>query len=200
MSGTTVRAAARVRVSGVVQGVGFRPFVHRLALRHGLGGWVRNAAGDVQILVEGPPQALAAFERDLRGNAPPLARIERLDSEPCPPTGLERFAIAESRDEPGRRQPISPDVAMCAACEAELTDPANRRYGYPFITCTDCGPRFTVIDAMPYDRERTSMRAFTQNSPVFSCARAFERKRAPSARSVAPLYAPPRWFPCPPPP
>ena len=155
-------AAARLHVTGVVQGVGFRPFVHRLAARHGLAGWVRNASGDVQIEVEGPTDAIADFTRALEREAPPLARIERVRLEQIPPAGRGAFAIQPSAAESDRRQPISPDVALCAACEAELLDPADRRYHFPFITCTDCGPRFTVIEAMPYDRERTSMRAFAQ--------------------------------------
>ncbi len=159
---TPARAAARLFVHGVVQGVGFRPFVHRLALRCDLAGWVRNASGDVQIHVEGSPDHIAAFVHALRAEAPPLAQIDELRNETCAPAKLATFTILESRREAGRRQPISPDVALCAACEAELFDRHNRRYRYPFITCTDCGPRFTVIDAMPYDRERTSMRAFTQ--------------------------------------
>jgi hydrogenase maturation protein HypF len=170
------REAAQLSVQGVVQGVGFRPFVHRLALRYGLAGWVRNASGDVQIRVEGDAAAIADFVRALRAEAPPLARLDDLHAEPCTPGGLAAFTILESRAEAGRRQPVSPDVAVCAACEAELFDPANRRYRYPFITCTDCGPRFTVIEAMPYDRERTSMRAFTQ------CPACLEEYRAPGAR------------------
>ena len=156
-----VRAGARLSVRGVVQGVGFRPFVHRLALRSGLAGWVRNASGDVQIHVEGAPDELAAFIDSLKTELPPLARIDELRSETCPSANLTSFTILQSRSDDGR-QPISPDVALCAACEAELFDVDNRRYRYPFITCTDCGPRFTVIEEMPYDRERTSMRAFTQ--------------------------------------
>jgi hydrogenase maturation protein HypF len=159
---STVRQAARFSVRGVVQGVGFRPFVHRLALRFQLAGWVRNASGDVQIHVEGTPEDIEAFVHALKTEAPPLARIEHIQTETCAPANLTTFTILESRSEEGRRQPVSPDVALCAACEAELFEPANRRYRYPFITCTDCGPRFTVIEAMPYDRERTSMRAFTQ--------------------------------------
>jgi len=170
------RAAARLSIRGVVQGVGFRPFVHRLALRHRLAGWVRNASGDVQIRVEGEPAAVAAFVRELESEAPPLARIDELQAESCAATGLETFTILESRTEQGRRQPVSPDVAVCAACEAELFDPRNRRFRYPFITCTDCGPRFTVIEAMPYDRERTSMRMFTQ------CADCSREYRTPGDR------------------
>ena len=156
------RAAARLFVHGVVQGVGFRPFVHRLATRRHLAGWIRNASGDVQIHVEGAASDIAEFVRDLEAEAPPLAHIDALRHEPCTPANLTTFTILESRREDGKRQPVSPDVALCAACEAELFDPRNRRFRYPFITCTDCGPRYTVIDAMPYDRERTSMRAFTQ--------------------------------------
>jgi hydrogenase maturation protein HypF len=160
--GLNDREGLGVRVTGVVQGVGFRPFVHRLAVRHHLDGWVLNAAGEVQIEVEGAPDALQEFVDALGLEAPPLARIERIEVERHAATGLSGFAIEASQDQPDRRQPVSPDVAVCAACEAELLDPADRRFEYPFITCTDCGPRFTVIDAMPYDRERTSMAAFTQ--------------------------------------
>jgi hydrogenase maturation protein HypF len=155
-------AALRVSVRGVVQGVGFRPFVHRLAQRLELRGWVRNGSGDVQIHIEGAQDKVEEFVHALRAEAPPLARIDDLFSESCAPVDLHTFAILESTAHAAQRQPVSPDVALCAACEAELFDPANRRYRYPFITCTDCGPRFTVIESMPYDRERTSMRAFQQ--------------------------------------
>ncbi len=170
------RAARLLHVSGVVQGVGFRPFVHRLAVRHGLAGWVRNSSGDVEIEVEGPPAALDEFIEALRVAAPPLARVAQVRADRCPPTGRDAFAILPSAPAPDRRQPVPPDTALCAACEAELFDPANRRYRYPFITCTDCGPRFTVVEAMPYDRERTSMRAFTQCP---TCAREY---RTPGER------------------
>jgi hydrogenase maturation protein HypF len=170
------RAALRLCVTGVVQGVGFRPFVHRLALRHGLAGWVRNASGEVQIEVEGSRAGLDRFLRSLRHEAPPLARIQRIDATSCPPAGSLGFTILASAEQPDRRQPVPPDTAVCAACEAELFDPTNRRYRYPFITCTDCGPRFTVIEALPYDRQRTSMRAFTQ------CALCAEEYNSPSSR------------------
>ena len=188
------REAALFSVTGVVQGVGFRPFVHRLAIRYSLGGWVRNAAGDVQILVEGTPDDVAAFERGLAAEAPPLARIEHLERRGCAPAGLAGFTIRESDDEPDRRQPVSPDVALCAACEAELFDPANRRYRYPFITCTDCGPRYTVIHAMPYDRERTSMRLFTQCA---ECEREYQTpddRRYHSETNSCPACGPKVWL------
>ena len=187
------RAAARVFVHGVVQGVGFRPFVHRLALRWHLAGWIRNASGDVQIHVEGAPGDIAAFVHGLEAEAPPLAQIDEVRNEPRPPGNLTTFTILESRREEGRRQPVSPDVALCAACEEELFDPANRRYRYPFITCTDCGPRYTVIDAMPYDRERTSMRKFTQCD---ACRREYETpgdRRYHSETNSCPACGPHLW-------
>ncbi|HWA40237.1 MAG TPA: acylphosphatase, partial [Gemmatimonadales bacterium] len=154
--------AWRVRVTGVVQGVGFRPFVHRLALRHHLDGWVRNASGEVEIALEGSDAEFDAFLRELRTEAPPLARIDDVTVEPAMALGSEAFTIRASADPSERRLPVPPDVATCAACEQELFDPADRRSRYPFITCTDCGPRYTVIRAMPYDRERTTMDPFRQ--------------------------------------
>jgi len=145
----------------VVQGVGFRPFVHRLAERHRLTGWVRNTAGDVEIGLEGRVRDVEAFVMSLAGDVPPLARIERVIRSPLPIAHRTNFVIAPSTLDEGS-QPVSPDVATCAACERELFDSRDRRFRYPFITCTDCGPRFSVIQAMPYDRERTSMRVFHQ--------------------------------------
>jgi hydrogenase maturation protein HypF len=180
-------------VTGVVQGVGFRPFVHRLAVRHGLGGWVRNAAGQVEIEVEGPERELEAFVQGLRLEAPPLARVEEVESVPCAPGGRGEFTIRASRSRAGRRQ-VPPDTAICPACEAELFDPAGRRYRYPFITCTDCGPRFSVIEALPYDRERTSMRAFRQCA---DCRREYEDpadRRHHSQTNGCPTCGPRAWY------
>ncbi len=153
--------ARRVHVTGVVQGVGFRPFVHRLAVRFGLAGTARNESGEVFIEVDGTGDALAGFLEALRAEAPVLARIDTLEAEAVAPRGVNGFRVLESRATEGRL-PVSPDVATCEACRSELFDPADRRYRYPFITCTDCGPRYTVIESMPYDRVRTSMRAFPQ--------------------------------------
>ncbi|MBI4541276.1 MAG: carbamoyltransferase HypF [Gemmatimonadetes bacterium] len=188
------RGALRVHVTGVVQGVGFRPFVHRLALRHELGGWVCNRAGDVEIHVEGLPPEVAAFLAELEAEAPPLARIDELRAEAARPGGLTDFSIERSRDAPDERQPVSPDVAICAACEAELFDPSNRRYGYAFITCTDCGPRFTVIRAMPYDRERTSMFAFTQCPDCLDEYRTPGNRRYHSETNSCPRCGPRLWL------
>ncbi|MEW6059548.1 MAG: carbamoyltransferase HypF [Actinomycetota bacterium] len=153
-------AARDIEVRGVVQGVGFRPFVWRLASRHQISGWVRNRSGIVEIHAEGDPQALEAFCTGIASEAPPLARVEDVGWRPAESLGLTSFEVDESRAEPGGERLVSPDVATCAACVAELFDPNDRRYRYPFINCTDCGPRFTIIEGLPYDRERTSMRSF----------------------------------------
>ena len=158
---TEQTAGRRIHVTGLVQGVGFRPFVHRLAARNELAGWVRNESGEVYVEVEGQVHAVEAFVRALRSEAPVLAHIETLEAEVVPPRGATGFRVLESLATEGRL-PVSPDVATCAACRSELFDPADRRFRYPFITCTDCGPRYTVIETMPYDRVRTAMRAFPQ--------------------------------------
>lgn len=192
--GLTGRQGRAVRITGVVQGVGFRPFVHRLAVRHRLDGWVLNAAGEVQIEVEGAPDALAGFLSDLGREAPPLAQIERIDVAWRAVTGLHGFAIAASLDQLDRRQPVAPDVAVCEQCEAELRDPGNRRFGYPFITCTDCGPRFTLIESMPYDRARTSMAAFAQCP---ACQREYDSpsdRRHHSETNSCPDCGPALWY------
>jgi hydrogenase maturation protein HypF len=151
----------RLRVTGVVQGVGFRPFVHRLAVRHALAGWVRNEAGEVRIHLEGHLSGLQSFVVALPREAPVLARIDSVEVAPAAAEGATGFEVRSSGAiDPSRVQPVPADVATCDACLAELRDPANRRYRYPFITCTDCGPRYTVIEAVPYERARTSMRAF----------------------------------------
>ena len=153
-----MRKALSVR--GVVQGVGFRPFVYRLAHECGLAGWVLNHSGGVEIEVEGPPAALETFIRDLEPKAPPLARIEGIEVAGAPPVGSTTFEIRRSVAQEGRYQLVSPDIATCPDCLRELLDPADRRYRYPFTNCTNCGPRFTIIADVPYDRPLTTMRDF----------------------------------------
>ncbi len=153
-------ACRHLSVRGVVQGVGFRPFVYRLAHDHGLAGWVLNHSGGVEIEVEGPAPALDAFVRALTTQAPPLARIVGVDVASAPPNGYTQFEIRHSVAEEGRYQLISPDIATCADCQRELLDPHNRRYRYPFTNCTNCGPRFTIIRDIPYDRPLTTMQPF----------------------------------------
>jgi hydrogenase maturation protein HypF len=152
--------ARRIRVSGTVQGVGFRPFVHRLAARLGIRGWVRNTSRMVEISAEGEAARLDAFIAALRSEAPPLARIDSLEWDPVPPAGHSAFEIRPSAPDPDAFQPVSPDIAICPDCERELFDPNDRRYLYPFINCTNCGPRLTIIRDVPYDRPRTSMAPF----------------------------------------
>jgi hydrogenase maturation protein HypF len=147
-------------VHGVVQGVGFRPFVWRLATQAGLTGRVRNTSGVVEILVEGSAPELDGFCRALEEEAPALARVEGVRWHEVPPVGFSNFEVDASVSRPGGERLIPPDVATCDACLRELFDPDDRRYRYPFINCTDCGPRFTIIESLPYDRERTSMRRF----------------------------------------
>lgn len=147
-------------IRGIVQGVGFRPFVFNLASRLGLGGFVKNQTGTVLIEVEGPLPTLETFLDELRGQPPPLAQIEHLAWEPRPPQGETQFRIDPSDGDTPAAVFISPDVATCAACLAEVLDPADRRYGYPFLNCTNCGPRLTIILGAPYDRRNTTMASF----------------------------------------
>jgi hydrogenase maturation protein HypF len=152
----------RVAISGVVQGVGFRPFVWRRATRLGLAGWVENDAAGVVLEVQGNAAAVAAFLDDLASSAPPLASVGRIDVRvvPVEPAAPRGFAILATTTGVRATTHVPPDIAPCPACLAELADPGDRRHGYPFVNCTDCGPRFTIIESLPYDRERTSMRGF----------------------------------------
>ena len=149
-----------IEIVGVVQGVGFRPFVHALATRLNLRGFVTNHGGRVDVEVEGDREALARFEHELAISAPALARIESIVGRPVAPRGDPEFRIASSILEADPAVYISPDAATCDACLAELFDPHDRRYRYPFINCTACGPRLTIVTGSPYDRERTTMARF----------------------------------------
>jgi hydrogenase maturation protein HypF len=187
-------ATVEISVRGVVQGVGFRPFVHRLALRHRLDGWVRNEAGAVRIVAQGRPIDVDSFVEAMTSEVPSLARIDDLEVVPTDPLPLEGFRIIASDLSPVGRLPVSPDVALCESCEQELFDPANRRHRYPFITCTDCGPRFTVIEDMPYDRERSTMRAFAQ---CRECSREYgdpRDRRYHSETNSCPACGPSVWL------
>ena len=150
----------RVRVRGIVQGVGFRPFVYGLASRLRLSGFVLNDPGGVVVEVEGEPQAVGAFLRRLQTEAPTLAAIEEVEEKPAVPLGSTGFEIRASVVAGVPRAPISPDVATCDACLDEIFDPGARRFRYPFTNCTNCGPRFTITTAVPYDRPNTTMSEF----------------------------------------
>jgi hydrogenase maturation protein HypF len=150
----------RARVEGTVQGVGFRPYVHRLAGEHRLAGWVLNDERGVLLEVEGPGAAVTRFLEVLPDEAPPLARVQRVTPEPVAPTGEAGFAI---RPSPLGRAPeafVAADAATCPDCLRELFDLADRRYRYPFVNCTNCGPRFTIVRGVPYDRPLTTMAGF----------------------------------------
>jgi hydrogenase maturation protein HypF len=187
-------AARLVRVTGQVQGVGFRPFVHRLAIRHHLAGWVRNASGEVQIEIEGPADELDGFLSEMVAEAPPLAAIDAVEVTEESATGYLEFAILASIVEPERRLAPPPDAAICPACEAELFEVGNRRHQYPFVTCTDCGPRYTVIEEMPYDRQRTSMAAFSQCPSCLAEYHTPGDRRYHSESNSCPSCGPALWF------
>ena len=150
-------SACSIRVRGVVQGVGFRPFVYRLARANTLAGWVLNGEEGVEIFLEGAEPGLQAFVQDLKTQPPPAASIAEIEVHAAAPVGLSEFTIRKSqrRERPTVR--ISPDLPVCDACLKELFDPADRRYWYPYINCTNCGPRYTVVLTLPYDRPNTTM-------------------------------------------
>lgn len=158
MTGTSRHV--RIGVRGLVQGVGFRPFVYDLAVRLGLSGYVLNDSDGVKVEIEGPGDAVDRFRESLEFSAPPLAKIEHLVCEECGPAGMRGFEIRMSRGGGIRQVLVSADIATCADCERELFDPSDRRYGYPFINCTNCGPRYTIIEDVPYDRCNTTMAEF----------------------------------------
>lgn len=186
----------RIVVTGVVQGVGFRPFVHRIATELGLAGFVGNDSGAVFLEVQGRPAPVAEFGRRLCAEAPPLARIAEVRfadvaADPaCPP----EFLIVPSRLAAGTTTPIPPDIAVCDDCVAELFDPLDRRYRHPFVTCTNCGPRFTIITKLPYDRPATTMSGFAM------CARCATEYHDPADRRfhaqpiACPNCGPSLWF------
>ncbi|HEY1348151.1 MAG TPA: carbamoyltransferase HypF [Ktedonobacteraceae bacterium] len=177
----------RLVVQGIVQGVGFRPFVYGLAMRWKLAGFVRNDSAGVTIEIEGQARELARFQQTLREEAPPLARIDTVVAQALPVLGDIHFVILESQVSLTRHALVSPDVAICNACLRELFDPADRRYRYPFINCTDCGPRFTIIEDLPYDRQKTTMRVFSL------CPECLHEYRDPLNRR---FHAQPNACPC----
>lgn len=152
--------ARKLVITGIVQGVGFRPFIYTLAISLGIRGWVNNEGANVVIHAEQDAEHLKLFTQKIREEAPPLAVIRSVKCEEVPWKGYENFRIVESEQANLARAYISPDVSTCSDCEHELFDPRDRRYGYPFINCTHCGPRFTIIQGFPYDRRNTTMKKF----------------------------------------
>lgn len=184
----------RLTVTGVVQGVGFRPFVHRIASELDLAGFVGNDSGAVFVEVQGPLARLNEFGRRLRAEAPPLARISMVHVADVDTIHGADFCIVESQAAAGATTPIPPDIAVCDDCLAELFDPRDQRYRHPFISCTNCGPRFTIICALPYDRPSTTMSTFAM------CARCAAEYRDPADRRfhaqpiACPNCGPSLWF------
>ena len=154
------RIAKQLDISGVVQGVGFRPFLYALAQKHAINGEVSNTAGGVLARVEGACSSMDDFVREITANPPVLARVDEIKATPISVTGFTDFHIIPSRASRSRATLISPDVCVCADCLGEMRDSGDRRFGYPFINCTNCGPRFTIINDIPYDRPHTSMKDF----------------------------------------
>jgi hydrogenase maturation protein HypF len=155
-----MQVTRHIHVTGVVQGVGFRPFVYGLATRLSLRGWVCNTSAGVDIVIQGGEEEVDAFGELLTADAPPLAHIDQVTTWPEDANGFPAFEIRESESVEGAFQPVSPDVALCPDCERELLDPNDRRYLYSFINCTNCGPRYTIIKDLPYDRPATTMADF----------------------------------------
>jgi hydrogenase maturation protein HypF len=156
----SMRCRAKISVSGIVQGVGFRPFIHRLAKRFRLCGWVQNSTTGVLIEVEGDKKDIERFFKEISSSAPPLADIQRKQIRFGKPKGLKTFQIKESLREKEEFVLLSPDISICKDCYRELNDKNDRRFCYPFINCTNCGPRFTIIKNIPYDRINTTMAEF----------------------------------------
>jgi hydrogenase maturation protein HypF len=155
-----LKSSRHIHIIGIVQGVGFRPFIFNLASDYDLTGWVCNSASGVDIEISGPSEILDQFSADISQKAPPLSQIDSITVEEIPLQDFPDFQIISSQDKASDFIPISPDVAICAQCQAELFDPKDRRYRYPFINCTNCGPRFSIIKEIPYDRPKTTMAGF----------------------------------------
>ncbi len=153
-------AGRHIRISGIVQGVGFRPFVYKLANEENLLGWVKNTSAGVEILVEGQEEAIQHFINRIKNETPPLARIDQMEIHTAQVNHFTKFEIIASQDIETAFIPISPDISICQDCLRELFDPTDRRYLYPFINCTNCGPRFTITKSIPYDRPNTTMADF----------------------------------------
>ncbi len=153
-------SACSIKVRGVVQGVGFRPFVFRLARANTLAGWVLNGEEGVEIFLEGADQGLKAFVEALQTESPPAAQITGIDVQSSNPLGCNEFTIRESERNGFPSARISADLPVCDDCLRELLDPNDRRYFYPYINCTNCGPRYSVILGLPYDRANTTMQSW----------------------------------------
>ena len=194
LSSSVSLARKRLGVTGLVQGVGFRPFIYRLAQSHNLAGGVRNTSRGVEIEVEGPPAILDLFIRQLSADAPTLARVERVLIEEAEPLGQQSFEILASESLPATEAVIPPDVGLCPDCAREILDPDDRRFQYPFTNCTNCGPRFTLIRQVPYDRPQTTMAVFEM---CRACRQEYEDpmdRRFHAEPTACPVCGPKVWL------
>ena len=189
-----MRVRKRLTISGVVQGVGFRPFVWRRATGLGLAGWVENHSGGVVAEVQGPAADVAAFIDGLAAAAPRLAVVERVAVEEVASRDDTAFEVRASAVQSGRSTPLPADIATCPACHAEVLDPHDRRHGYPFTNCTDCGPRYTIIENLPYDRAATTMRAFAMCPACAAEYRDPASRRFHAQPNACPTCGPTVWF------
>ncbi len=160
MGANMVKERKRLEIKGIVQGVGFRPFIYRLAKNHKLKGFVFNNTKGVIVDLEGSHSNIETVLRKIKDQSPPLAQIKGIESKKLPIKGYKDFVIKYSRKEEEKITLVSPDIATCDSCSRELLDPSDRRYKYPFINCTNCGPRFSIIKELPYDRKNTTMKKF----------------------------------------
>jgi hydrogenase maturation protein HypF len=184
----------RISIQGIVQGVGFRPFVYRLAVSENLKGFVTNTSQGVEIEAEGAPEALDRFIRYLRTDPPPLSKITRMEVSQIQKQGDPEFMIRASREDEERSTLISPDISICDDCLKELFDPKDRRYRYPFINCTNCGPRYTIIKDIPYDRPKTTMSVFRMCP---DCRREYDdpaNRRFHAQPNACPVCGPRIWL------
>lgn len=184
----------RLEVLGLVQGVGFRPHVTRLAGQLGLVGWVKNHVSGVTIEVQGAPEKVDAFLIALTSQLPPLATIDSASISDCPTVIENEFVIARSQTGDGAATPVPSDIALCQDCLAEFHDPQNRRYRYPFINCTNCGPRFSIIEGVPYDRQRTTMSIFPMCPACLREYQAVDDRRFHAQPTACPACGPEIWF------
>jgi len=183
-----------IHIKGTVQGVGFRPFVYSIAKKYNITGWVRNSSAGVEICANGTPQEMKDFITEVKTNTPPLAKIDEFLESEINSDGYKDFSILQSQTIPGEFIPISPDVSICSECQEELFDPCNHRYRYPFINCTNCGPRLTIITNIPYDRPNTTMAEFVMCD---RCQAEYDNPndRRFHAQPVAcPICGPQVWF------
>jgi hydrogenase maturation protein HypF len=184
----------RILIKGIVQGVGFRPTVYNYALASNLTGWVRNTSSGVEIQVTGSPESVSDFLIKLQSNPPPLAKIDSFFVEEIPQLQDDDFNILLSEPEEGDFLPVSADLNICPDCVRELFDPADRRFRYPFINCTNCGPRFTIIQDIPYDRAKTTMSAFQMCA---ACVKEYhdpQNRRFHAQPIACPDCGPQVWF------